>query len=126
MPVLAFRSTIIFEVFMFFPTRDTFYSLAEKGNLIPVYREIMADMDTPVSAFRKLDDGQFSYLLESIEGGEKWGRYSFLGSSPSLIVRSKGNVVETIENGVTTTTTVDDPLACIRDVLARFSPVEVE
>lgn len=111
---------------MFFPPRDTFYKLAEKGNLIPVYREIMADMDTPVSAFRKLDDGQFSYLLESIEGGEKWGRYSFLGSSPSLIVRSKGNVVETIENGVTTTTTVDDPLACIRDILARFSPVEVE
>lgn len=111
---------------MLFPPRDTFYKLAEKGNLIPVYREIMADMDTPVSAFRKLDDGQFSYLLESIEGGEKWGRYSFLGSSPSLIVRSKGNVVETIENGVTSTTTVDDPLECIRELLARFSPVEVE
>lgn len=111
---------------MFFPPRDIFYTLAEKGNLIPVYQEIMADMDTPVSAFRKLDDGRFSYLLESIEGGEKWGRYSFLGSSPSLIVRSKGNVVETIENNVTTTVTADDPLACIRDVLARFSPVEVK
>ena len=111
---------------MYFPSRDTFYTLAEKGNLIPVYREIMADMDTPVSAFRKLDDGRFSYLLESIEGGEKWGRYSFLGSSPSLIIRSKGNIVETIENGVTTTMTVDNPLVCIRDVLARFSPVEVE
>lgn len=111
---------------MIFPTRDIFYTLAEKGNLIPVYREIMADMDTPVSAFRKLDDGLFSYLLESIEGGEKWGRYSFLGSSPSLIIRSKGNVVETIENSITTTETVADPLGCIRDLLARFSPVEVE
>lgn len=111
---------------MFFPTRDTFYKLAEKGNLIPVFREIMADMDTPVSAFRKLDDGRFSYLLESIEGGEKWGRYSFLGSNPSLIIRSKGKVVETIENGITTTETVDDPLASIRKLLARFSPVEVE
>lgn len=111
---------------MFLPTRDTFYKLAEKGNLIPVYREIMADMDTPVSAFRKLDDGRFSYLLESIEGGEKWGRYSFLGSSPSLIIRSKGNVVETIENGITATETVADPLSCIRDLLNRFSPVEVE
>ena len=111
---------------MFFPTRDTFYTLAEKGNLIPVYREIMADMDTPVSAFIKLDDGRFSYLLESIEGGEKWGRYSFLGSNPSLIIRSKGKVVETIENGITTTETVADPLACISDLLARFSPVEVE
>ncbi|MDD2580871.1 MAG: anthranilate synthase component I, partial [Desulfuromonadaceae bacterium] len=85
---------------MFFPTRDTFYTLAEKGNLIPVYREIMADMDTPVSAFRKLDDGHFSYLLESIEGDEKWGRYSFLGSAPSVIIRSKGNLVETITDGI--------------------------
>jgi anthranilate synthase component 1 len=111
---------------MYFPSRTDFHSLAEKGNLIPVYREIMADMDTPVSAFRKLDDGQFSYLLESIEGGEKWGRYSFLGSSPALIIRSKGNVVETIEHGVTSSTTVADPLASIRDLLARFTPVEVE
>ncbi|OGU18199.1 MAG: anthranilate synthase component I [Geobacteraceae bacterium GWC2_53_11] len=111
---------------MHFPTLTNFQTLTEKGNLIPVYREIMADMDTPVSAFRKLDDGRFSYLLESIEGGEKWGRYSFLGSSPSLIIRSKGNVVETIENGVTTSQTVVDPLASIRDLLARFTPVEVE
>jgi len=111
---------------MFFPHIDAFRELSRQGNLIPVYREIMADMDTPVSAFKKLDDGRFSFLLESIEGGEKWGRYSFLGSSPSLIVRSKGNRVETIENGVMTTVTVDDPLACIRDLLARFSPVEVE
>ncbi len=111
---------------MFFPPLETFCSLAELGNLIPVYREIMADMDTPVSAFRKLDDGRFSYLLESIEGGEKWGRYSFLGSTPSLIIRSKGNVVETIENSVTTTVTVEDPLSSIRELLARFAPVEVE
>ena len=111
---------------MYFPSRAVFHTLAEKGNLIPVYREIMADMDTPVSAFRKLDDGLFSYLLESIEGGEKWGRYSFLGSSPAQIIRSKGNVVETIENGVTSSKTVADPLASIRDLLARFTPVEVE
>jgi len=69
---------------MFFPNLETFCTLACTGNLIPVYREIMADLDTPVSAFKKLDDGRFSYLLESIEGGEKWGRYSFLGSSPSV------------------------------------------
>ncbi len=111
---------------MFFPHIDTFRELTRRGNLIPVYREIMADMDTPVTAFKKLDDGRFSFLLESIEGGEKWGRYSFLGSSPSLIVRSRGSMVEIIENGLTTTLTCDDPLACIRDVLARFSPVEVE
>jgi len=111
---------------MFSPPIDTFRELSRRGNLIPVFREIMADMDTPVTAFKKLDDGRFAFLLESIEGGEKWGRYSFLGSSPSLIVRSKGNVVEVIENGTTTTMTADDPLASVREVLARFTPVEVE
>jgi anthranilate synthase component 1 len=111
---------------MFFPDQKTFHDLSQQGNLIPVYREIMADMDTPVSAFKKLDDGRFSFLLESIEGGEKWGRYSFLGSTPSLIVRSRGNIVETIENGQLTSRTSDDPLACIRAMLARFTPVEVE
>jgi anthranilate synthase component 1 len=111
---------------MFLPDITTFNTLAQQGNLIPVYREIMADMDTPVSAFKKLDDGKFSFLLESIEGGEKWARYSFLGSSPSLIVRSKGNAVEIIENGVQSTVTVDDPLGYIRELLARYTPMEVE
>src|SRR5512137_1641973 len=111
---------------MIYPDYDYFLELTCRGNLVPVYREIMADMDTPVTAFKKLDDGRFSFLLESIEGGEKWARYSFLGSSPSLIVRSKDNSVEIIENGVTTSMTADDPLACIRDILARFTPVEVD
>ena len=111
---------------MFFPPIETFRTLSGNGNLIPVYREIMADMDTPVTAFKKLDDGRFSFLLESIEGGEKWGRYSFLGSSPSCIIRSKGHIVEIIENNVATTVTSDDPLGCIRTLLARFTPVEVE
>jgi anthranilate synthase component 1 len=111
---------------MFFPQRDTFYTLAEKGNLIPVYKEIMADMDTPVSAFRKLDDGRFSYLLESIEGGEKWGRYSFLGSTPSVIIRSKGNLVETISDGITVQQESSDPLVCVKELLAQFTPVEVD
>ena len=111
---------------MFFPPRDTFFSLAKKGNLIPVYKEIMADMDTPVSAFRKIDDGQFSYLLESIEGGEKWGRYSFLGSAPSVVIRSKGNLVETISDGITVQQETSDPLGCVKELLAQFTPVEVD
>lgn len=111
---------------MYFPDIATFHTLSQQGNLIPVYREIMADMDTPVTAFKKLDDGRFSFLLESIEGGEKWGRYSFLGSTPSRIIRSKGNIVEVISDGITTSTTAEDPLDCIRTTLARYTPVEVE
>lgn len=111
---------------MFFPALNIFSTLSRQGNLIPVYREIMADMDTPVSAFKKLDDGQFSYLLESIEGGEKWGRYSFLGSTPSIIIRSKGSLVETISDGVITKQTTADPLNCVKQLLAQFTPVEVD
>jgi anthranilate synthase component 1 len=112
---------------MYFPDFETFRSLACQGNLIPVYREILADMDTPVSAFKKIDDGRFSFLLESIEGGEKWGRYSFLGSSPEVIIRSRGNVVETLlADGSCRREETPDPLGFVRDHLARFTPVEVD
>lgn len=112
---------------MYQPDFETFRSLAAEGNLIPVYREILADMDTPVSAFRKIDDGRYSFLLESIEGGEKWARYSFLGSSPEVIIRSKGNIVETVAaDGSLTSAEVPDPLGFVRDHLARYNPVEVD
>ena len=62
------------------PSLEEFESLAARGNLIPVVREILADLDTPLSLFRRLDDGRTSFLLESVEGGEKWARYSFIGS----------------------------------------------
>jgi anthranilate synthase component 1 len=109
---------------MYCPDFATFRELAARGNLIPVYREIMADMDTPVSAFKKIDDGRYAFLLESIEGGEKWARYTFLGSSPSVVIRSKGNTVEVLGNGAENRCEdVDDPLAFIRAELARYAPV---
>ena len=111
---------------MYYPDFATFTSLAAQGNLIPVYREIMADLDTPVSAFRKIDDGRYSFLLESIEGGEKWARYTFLGSSPSEVIRSRGNTVEVLtEEGAVRREEVSDPLAFVRDYLKRFTPVAI-
>jgi len=62
---------------MIFPDFAEFSRLAAHGNLVPVYREIMADMDTPVTAFHKIDDGQHSFLLESIEGGRNGGAIHF-------------------------------------------------
>ncbi len=70
-------------------TFDEFRSLASQGNLIPLYREILADFETPVSAFAKIDHGPSAYLLESVEGGENWARYSFLGSGFPLLVREE-------------------------------------
>lgn len=110
---------------MVFPDFNDFCQLAKKGNLVPIYREIMADMDTPVTAFRKIDDGRYSFLLESIEGGEKWARYSFLGTNPSLVVRSKGDTVEVLRGTRVTTLQHADPTVVLRDLLADYKPVEV-
>jgi anthranilate synthase component 1 len=109
---------------MIYPDFKEFRKLATKGNLIPVYREILADMDTPVSAFRKIDDGRYSFLLESVEGGEKWGRYSFLGSRPSVVVRSSGRSVEIIRQGKKEIRSfANDPLEVLKDMLSEYRPV---
>ena len=87
---------------MIVPSRDEFRSLARSGKLVPVYREVLADLDTPVSAFRKVDEGPYSFLLESVEGGEKWGRYSLIGSRPSLVFIARGDRCEIHADGQVT------------------------
>ena len=79
---------------MYFPDLDQFRKKAKQGNLIPVYKPILADLETPVSAFYKIGLSDYAFLLESVEGGEKAARYSFLGSDPSIIFQSKGNQVK--------------------------------
>ncbi|MBE9537413.1 MAG: anthranilate synthase component I [Proteobacteria bacterium] len=107
------------------PTLEQFKELSKEGNLIPVYREILADMDTPVSAYRKLGATSYSFLFESVVGGEKWARYSFLGCEPSLIFRSKGKNVEIIE-GDKKTAFEADPLDALKELMARYRPVKLD
>lgn len=110
---------------MIHPSFEEFRGLARKGNLIPVYRELLADTYTPVTAFLKLG-GSPAFLLESVEGGEKWARYTFLGSRPSKIIKGKGTRIEIIEDQKTTRTLeVENPLHVLRGELSRFMPVEV-
>jgi len=110
---------------MFQPSLEEFRQKAKKGNLIPVYREILADMETPVSAFRKIDAGKNAFLLESMEGGEKWARYSFLGSGPSVIIRTFGGRAEIVRKGRTEKVSFDrDPLEIVKSVLADYAPVQ--
>ena len=87
---------------MIVPTRSEFESLARDDRLVPVYREVFADHDTPVSAFRKIDEGPYAFLLESVEGGEKWGRFSLLGSRPSRVFIARGERCEIHEGGKVT------------------------
>ena len=112
---------------MYFPSLEEFRRKAMSGNLVPVYREILADMETPVSALRKIDNGQYAFLLESVEGGEKIAQYSFLGSNPSLTFWSKNDSVTIARNGEAEQRDgVDDPLEELRKLMAEFHPVKVE
>jgi anthranilate synthase component 1 len=72
------------------PTLDEFKTLALQGNLIPVYRESLADMETPVSVFSRFAEDRHAFLLESVEGGERWGRFSFIGIHPHAVFSVEG------------------------------------
>ena len=113
---------------MFHPSFSQFKRLAKKGNLLPVYKEILADMETPVSAFTKVGMGKHAYLLESVEGGEKLGRYSFLSSSPALIFESKGRKVTLSLKApvMRQVKETDNPLEELKKIMQKYKSVEVE
>ena len=111
---------------MYSPTQTEFLNLklAEQGNLIPVTRRLLADFETPLSAYRKIRGQGESFLLESVEGGEHVGRYSFVGCNPRAVIRQQGDRVEVLENGrkteeyrVTREPGVHEPEAFVGDEL---------
>jgi anthranilate synthase component 1 len=110
----------------YFPDFDEFSKKTHRGNLIPVYREIIADTETPVSAFMKLSDSKYCFLLESIEGGEKWARYSFIGINPSIIFQSKGRHVTIRKGPAVEHKDCDQPLDELRAIMRRYHPVEIK
>ena len=100
---------------MYYPSLEQVKELAHKGNLIPICREINADLDTPVSAYLKVARPPYSFLLESVEGGERIARYSFIGTEPSSVIRTgRGQPLGKI-----------DPLNPIEQELAQFELIEV-
>jgi len=111
------------------PAADDFARLARRGTIVPVWAEVMADVETPVTAFQKLDDGRFSFLLESVEGKEKVARYSFLGSRPRLVFTSLGRHIEITDVRragrpvVRRFETRTDPLKELERLMAPFRPV---
>lgn len=110
---------------MLYPDLDEFKKLSKKGNVIPLYTEILADLDTPVTAFLKLG-GSPAFLLESLEGGEKWARYSFIGARPARILRGSGTSIEIIENNHKPHfIKAENPFKVIKQEIARYKPVEV-
>jgi anthranilate synthase component 1 len=108
------------------PNASDFLELARQGNLVPVFREILADTETPVSAYLKIARGRHGFLLESVQGGEKWARYSFLGAEPAAVFTSRAGTVQVSEDGRPDRTwTVPDPLDALKDFLAAYRAVRV-
>ncbi|MCH8950185.1 MAG: anthranilate synthase component I [Chloroflexi bacterium] len=99
------------------PTLDEARALAAQGNIAPLYREVPADLETPVSAFLKIARGRHSFLLESVEGGERLARYSFIGTEPYRVLRNGPHAARNEEPG--------DPLALVEQELSRFRPAPV-
>ncbi len=97
---------------MYYPTLEEAKKREKKGNILPIYREIVADLETPVSAFLKINRGGYSFLLESVEGGEQLARYSFIGTEPYRVLRAGGE-------------DKTDPLPLIAGELGKYEMVPV-
>jgi len=97
---------------MYCPPLEEVRRLKRQGNLVPVYREVNADLETPVSIYLKIARGDYSFLLESVEGGERLARYSFIGTEPTLVLKTGK------ENPI-------DPLRIVEKEFRRFHPVPV-
>lgn len=117
---------------MYTPSREEFVAAAGRGNLIPVYRELLADSDTPVSAYAALGAGEHSFLLESVVGGSTWAAYSFVGVAPRAVVRWQAGVANVtwydVDHGGPPRTAewaTPDPTAALSEVLGELRPVDV-
>lgn len=112
---------------MHYPNKKEFIKLSKKGNLIPIYRDILTDFETPLSAFTKIDRSKYSFLLESVEGGERLARYSILGSDPSLVFSSKGGRITFSEGKTRESFTTDgDPIEGLKQIMNRYKFVNVK
>ena len=109
-------------------SREQFNAYASQGyNRIPIAREILADLDTPLSAYLKLAQGPYTYLFESVQGGEKWGRYSIIGLPAHTVIKVRDRTVTQEENGRTVSETkVADPLAAVAQFQGRYKVPHIE
>jgi anthranilate synthase component 1 len=131
---------------LYSPSLEEFTKLSAQGNLIPVTRRLLADIETPLSAYRKIRGPGEAFLFESVEGGEHLGRYSFVGCNPRAVIRQDRDVVQVIENGKVTQSfsvrartaatagsptnagggsVVTDGLEVVQRVMSKYQPVTV-
>ncbi|MFN8570020.1 MAG: anthranilate synthase component I [Kouleothrix sp.] len=109
----------------FKPSLDEIRGLRDQGNLCPIYAEILADLETPVSAFLKVARGPWSFLLESVEGGQHLARYSFIGAEPYLTLRFADGLAQAVQGGYKQTLPYTDPLTVLGSYLREYRPVRL-
>src|SRR4030095_1500773 len=103
------------------PTFGEFAELAKHGNVVPIFAECIADNETPVSAFKKLDSGGYGFLFESTEKNDVSGRFSFIGFDPRIVIKSYGRELQIVESGDERRGEVTgDPLEKTREWMARY------
>ena len=105
---------------MIYPDLEHVKELAEKYNIIPVSLEVYADLETPISIFKRLEQSRFCFLLESVEGGEKWGRYSFIGKNPFLIVKGSEKQTELQFRHGKTKVIADNPIRVMKEQMSQY------
>lgn len=110
---------------MFYPDFITVGKLAKDYDLIPVAMEMNADMETPISVFKRLKDGRFGFLLESVEGGEKWARYSFIGRNPFLIFKSRGRNIYIEEATGSYKELEGNPLDVLKKIMDNYRSLHI-
>jgi anthranilate synthase component 1 len=111
---------------MYFPSLEEIRTLKDQGNLCPIYREIMADLETPVSVYLKIARGQYNFLLESIEGGQNIARYSFIGSDPYMVLHMHNGEAHAVQqHGYKQTLPYSDPLVVLESYLRAYTPVRL-
>ncbi|HWP22642.1 MAG TPA: anthranilate synthase component I [Candidatus Binatia bacterium] len=115
----------LFFCVMIQPSFEEFCEFAKQGNLIPVYQELLMDLETPLSFFKRLERDRYSFLLESVEGSERWARYSFLGTAPYRVFKARGDQIEIIERGESHQLTSPSPIKVLEELLAGCRPVTV-
>jgi len=109
---------------MIYPNRQKFYKMAENANVIPTAKELYSDTQTPIGIFMRFADKPNSFLLESVEGGEKWGRYSFIGRNPYMTFSAKDSIITVCRGGETRTLT-GNPFDELKSMFADFRCAEV-
>lgn len=110
-----------------FPSEEEFLKLCDGYNVIPVYLEVPADLETPISLLYKVFDSEsYAFLFESVEGAEKWARFSFLGFKPFLIFKSKNNKVQILKKEKCEEVTCENPFDFLRDLFKEYRTPQIK